>query len=295
MDKINLKAPAKINLFLQVMEKRPDGYHNIDSLMQVVDLYDEITLERSNDLELVCEGMPNLPPEKNLAYKAAEIVAGQSYIPGVRITLTKNIPSGAGLGGGSSDAAFVIRGLMKLYDLKIEVSQLLELAGKLGADVPFFLGRGQARVGGIGEVIQDIKLPLSYKVLIVKPPFNVDTSKAYAGLDDLRKGKYYLTNNEKITLLYRNLADHNFVRVVNLFINDLEEVVFSWHKELSQVKECLINSGAFYSGMSGSGSSVFGLFSPDNRIDQIAGRLEEKNYQVFSCKPVLLPPASLSN
>lgn len=295
MDKINLKAPAKINLFLQVLDKRPDGYHNIDSLIQAISLYDELILERSDEIELYCEDLPDVPIERNLAYRAAELVSQMTYIPGVRITLKKRIPSGAGLGGGSSDAAFVIRGLMKLYDLDLDIEQLIQKSSQLGADIPFFLGRGQARVGGIGDIIQDVKLPLAYRILVVKPPFSVDTSKAYAGLDKLREGKFSLTNKAKITLLYRNIADHNFVRIVNTFINDLEEIVFSWHNELIKVKNYLVNGGAFYAGMSGSGSSVFGLFSSDSTIDKIERRLADKNYWVFSCKPVLLPPSSMSN
>ncbi len=295
MDKINLKVPAKINLFLRVLDKRSDGYHNIDSVMQTINLYDDLTLEKSDNLELICEDLPNLPAESNLAYKAAEIVSQQAYIPGVKIVLKKAIPSGAGLGGGSADAAFVIRGLMSLYKLNLDIDQLLDMSTSLGADVPFFLGRGQARVGGIGNIMQDIRLPLSYRILVVKPPFSVDTSTAYVGLDRLREGKFSLTNDRKNTLLHRNLTDHDFVRIAKTFINDLEEIVFSWYSELIQVKKYLLDAGAFHAGMSGSGSSVFGLFTPDNRIDETARRLTENNYLVFNCKPVLLPPASISN
>ena len=295
MDIINLKVPAKINLFLRVLDKRNDGYHNIDSLMQTIDLYDELTLERSDEIELVCDDLPDVPNEKNLAYRAAEMVASLAYFPGVRITLKKNIPSGAGLGGGSADAAFVIRGLIKLFGLRLDPAELLVKSGKLGADIPFFLSRGQARVGGIGEIIQDCKLPLNYGVALIKPPFSVDTSTAYAELDRHRKGKFFLTNLDKIATLYRNFTDHTFVRIANSFINDLEEVVFSWHRELFQVKKSLLEAGAFYAGMSGSGSSVFGLFSPDNSLDsKVRGSLE-KNYLYYFCKPVLLPPASVSN
>jgi 4-diphosphocytidyl-2-C-methyl-D-erythritol kinase len=292
MDKINLKVPAKINLYLRVLDKRPDGYHNIDSLMQTISLYDEITLERSDEIELDCRDLGNLAPENNLAYRAAKLVETMAYFPGVRIVLKKKIPIGAGLGGGSADAAFVIRGLIKLFDLQLDSMELIRRTVQVGSDIPFFLGRGQAHIGGIGDTVRDCVLPLKYKVLLVKPLFSVDTAKAYGELDKCREGKFLLTNRNTDTFLYRIIADHNFVRIANKFINDLEEVVFSWHRELFQVKSRLYDAGAFYSGMTGSGSSIFGLFSPDSTVEKTARRFIENNYSVFVCRPVLLPPAS---
>ena len=135
-------------------------------------------------------------------------------------------------------------------------------------------------------------MPLRYRVLIVKPAFSVDTAKAYGGLAELRAGKFRLTKADKFTFLYRNIADHNLVRNASTFINDLEEVVFAWHPELSQVRQRLLEAGAFYAGMSGSGSAVFGLFSPDSTIAKTARRFAEKNYTSFICRPVVLPPAN---
>ena len=291
MDKINLKAPAKINLFLRVLEKRPDGYHNIESLMQTISLYDELTMEKSDDIELECGGMDAIPDEQNLAYKAAKLVESMTYFPGVKITLKKAIPSGAGLGGGSSDAAFVIRGLIKLYDLKLEKSELVEKSSRLGADIPFFLTRGQARITGIGDQIEDCKLPLKYRILVVKPPISLSTAETYRALDEARKRKFSLTNDLQLGYLHRSIADPNFVRLTSRFINDLEEVVFSRHNELLRIKQNLGKDGAFYSSMSGSGSAIFGLFSPDNSIEQTARRYSGNN-KVFICQPVLLPPAA---
>ena len=286
-----MKAPAKINLFLRVLDKRPDGYHNIESLMQTISLYDELTLEKSDDIELACAGMENIPDQQNLAYRAARLVESMTYIPGVKITLTKKIPSGAGLGGGSADAAFVIRGLIKLYDLKLEKSELIEKSARLGADIPFFLTRGQARITGIGERIEDCKLPLKYRILVVKPPISVSTAETYRALDKARKRKFSLTNDLQLGYLYRSIADPNFVRLTSRFINDLEEVVFSRYSELLRIKQNLCKDGAFYSSMTGSGSAVFGLFSPDNSIERTARRYSGNNL-VFVCQPVLLPPAA---
>jgi 4-diphosphocytidyl-2-C-methyl-D-erythritol kinase len=148
VDKISLNAPAKINLYLQVLGKRPDGYHEIDSLMQAIDLYDHITIEKSDSIELECDD-PSIPSDSsNLAFKAAALLQRAAYFPGARIILKKRIPSGSGLGGGSSDAAFVLRGLSQLYNLDLSAEQKKEIAGEIGSDVPFFLSSGQAIVEG---------------------------------------------------------------------------------------------------------------------------------------------------
>jgi 4-diphosphocytidyl-2-C-methyl-D-erythritol kinase len=290
MDKINLKVPAKINLFLRVLDKRPDGYHNLESLMQAIDLYDDLTLEKSNEIELDCPDLPDLPPEKNLAYRAAKLVEELAYFPGVRITLRKQIPSGAGLGGGSADAAYVIRGLIQLFGLKLNPAELWPKVAKLGADVAFFFSTGQAAVGGIGDIIRNCQIPLNYNVLLVKPPYSVDTSKAYAELDKLRGRKISLTKGPHDISLYRSITDHNFVRLSKAFINDLEEVVFSWHPGLDQVKNGLLDDGAFYSGLTGSGSAIFGLFAPSKDTTTAIRRFIDTKNNFFVCKPVLLPP-----
>jgi 4-diphosphocytidyl-2-C-methyl-D-erythritol kinase len=259
--------------------------------MQTIDIYDELTLEKSDRIELDCPELADLPMEQNLAYRAAKLVEQMSYFPGVKITLHKKIPSGAGLGGGSADAAFVIRGLIKLYDINLNAEELLAKVAHLGADIPFFLGSGQAIVQGIGDIIQNCQMALNYNVLVVKPPFSVNTAKAYGELDRLRRGKISLTKYDRNCFLYKNLTDLNFVRISNTFINDLEEVVFSWHPELVQVKAYLLNDGAFYSGLTGSGSAMFGLFAPGKALETTIRRFADHNYCLFVCKPVLLPPA----
>jgi 4-diphosphocytidyl-2-C-methyl-D-erythritol kinase len=292
MDKINLKAPAKINLYLSVKDRRPDGYHNIDSLMQVISLYDELSLEKSNDIELYCTGLDNVKIEDNLAYKAARLIAEMSYFPGVRITLRKNIPTGAGLGGGSSDAAFVIRGLIKLYDLHLDRYELVEKVNLLGTDIPLFLGRGQARVTGIGDCIEDYFLPLNYKALIVKPPFSVKTSEAYGWLDVSREGEPPLKNTKDLFLMEKRVTASRFIHFANLFFNDFEEVVFSRHPQLNEIKQILKREGAFCVEIAGSGSAVFGLFPITYDLEKKVEKLFDTQTRVFICKPVLLAPAS---
>jgi len=292
MDSVNLKAPAKINLYLRVLDKRPDGYHNIDSLMQTISLFDELILERSDKIDLLCPDLENLPIEHNLAYRAAKMVAEMAYFPGVRISLKKNIPPQAGLGGGSADAAFVIRGLIKLYDLYLDKKELVKNSAILGADIPFYLGSGQAHVTGIGEIVKPCALPYHYNIIIVKPPLAVETAKAYEGFDQVKSGKFCLTNDNEFLLFQQIISDQDFIRSANHFSNDLEEVVFSWHHELRQIKRELKQLGAFYAGMSGSGSAVFGLFSPERDIEETANMFDVDRNKVFICKPVLLPPVN---
>ena len=292
MEKINLKAPAKINLFLRALRKRPDGYHDIDSLMQAVSLYDEITLEKSADIELECEGLGDVKPEANLAYKAAKLTAGLAYFPGVRITLKKNIPAGAGLGGGSSDAAFVIKGLIELYVLRLDKNELIRQAASLGADIPFFLGHGQARVSGKGDVIEDCFLPRNYKILIVKPPLAIATKEAYRALEIAEPRGFPLTKIDNFLFLKNRMTEADFIRLAKGFSNDFEEVVFRSHPELIQVKQILYEKGAFYSGLSGSGSAIFGLFPPNSNIEKISWLFPIEKVLIFMCKPVLLLKAS---
>jgi 4-diphosphocytidyl-2-C-methyl-D-erythritol kinase len=284
VDKISLNAPAKINLYLQVLGKRPDGYHEIDSLMQAIDLYDHITIEKSDSIELECDD-PSIPSDSsNLAFKAAALLQRAAYFPGARIILKKRIPSGSGLGGGSSDAAFVLRGLSQLYNLDLSAEQKKEIAGEIGSDVPFFLSSGQAIVEGRGEKIFPVKTPLDYGVIVITPPIMSSTADTY------RKLKIVLTKSPPSTLLKRGIESSSFYRLMKSFRNDLEEVVLVDIPELKNLKEILIEAGCLYSAVTGSGSAVFGItrFSgkKDYNFDIDIGR----GYRVFQCRPVLLPP-----
>jgi 4-diphosphocytidyl-2-C-methyl-D-erythritol kinase len=231
VDKISLNAPAKINLYLQVLGKRPDGYHEIDSLMQAIDLYDHITIEKSDSIELECDD-PSIPSDSsNLAFKAAALLQRAAYFPGARIILKKRIPSGSGLGGGSSDAAFVLRGLSQLYNLDLSAEQKKEIAGEIGSDVPFFLSSGQAIVEGRGERIFPVKTPLDYGVIVITPPIMSSTADTY------RKLKIVLTKSPRPSLLKRGIESSSFYRLMKSFRNDLEEVVLVDIPELENLKE----------------------------------------------------------
>jgi len=284
VDKISLKAPAKINLYLKVLGKREDGYHEIDSLIQAVDLYDDITIEKSDLLELECNE-PSLPAgDGNLALKAAILLQRRAYFPGAKIILKKSIPIGSGLGGGSSDAAFVIRGIARLYDIELSLEEKIDLAAEIGSDVPFFLSNGQAIVGGRGERVNSVIAPMDYGVVLIVPPATSSTSKAYAKL------KINLTKEIEPVLLKRKIESSSFYRMMKSFSNDLEEAVLSDLPELEKLKEVLIRSGCIYSSMTGSGSAVFGLFRSTKAGGFALDEGIRQGNRVYLCRPVLLPP-----
>jgi 4-diphosphocytidyl-2-C-methyl-D-erythritol kinase len=283
LEKISIKAPAKINLYLQVLWKRDDGFHEIESLIQAIDLYDEITLEKSDKIELTVSD-PSIPNDnRNLAFRAAEAFQDSFPFPGVKIELIKNIPVGAGLGGGSSDAAFVLRGLCQLYDLHPTFDELSGIAATLGSDIPFFLSTGQALVKGRGEILETINLPIDYEIVILSPPVAISTAEVYS------LKKISLTTKRIEPLLNSGIDFSGLLRLANDFRNDLEEVVLKKYPILQDLKRSLLGSGAFYCSMTGSGSSFFGLFMTGTKISEELENLKERGVKVFRCKPILLP------
>ena len=284
MDKISLKAPAKINLFLKVLGKRPDGFHDIESLVQAIDLCDDITLEKSDIIEIVCDD-PGIPSdETNLAYKAADVLQRSFYFPGVRIELKKRIPSQAGLGGGSSDAAFVLRGLCELYNLSPDVKDIISIAAEIGSDVPFFMSGGQALITGRGENVTAVHLPTDYKLVIVAPPYGFSTKEVYA------KVKINLTEINTNHLLSTRISTSRFYRMISSFSNDLETAVSDKSSGPWDIKQLLVDNGAIYCAMSGSGSAIFGIFS---EVDDVTSHLKselDNSHKIFVCKPVLIKP-----
>lgn len=283
MDEISLKAPAKVNLYLKVLGKRPDGFHEIESLMQAVDLYDIITLEKSDVVELTCDD-PNIPNgDSNLAVKAALAFRDRFYFPGVKIDLKKNIPHGAGLGGGSSDAAFVLRGLCKLFKIVPDPKEILEIAAAIGSDVPFFLGRGQALVRGRGENVETIRMPTDYEIILLVPPMAISTADIY------RKVRINLTKKSESILLKTRITISRFNNLVTQLSNDLEEAVTCDYPELIELKEILRGAGAIAALMTGSGSAFFGIFPSGKSDKSVIERRVARGTRIFVCEPVVLP------
>lgn len=257
-----LKAPAKINWFLAIQGKRDDGYHEIISLMQTVTLYDELTFETSDEIEVISE--TDIPLEENLVYRAANLLKTMSEGSGVRITLRKEIPIAAGLGGGSSDAATTIMGLNRLWRLGLTISEMMRLGATIGSDVPFFFNGPAAIVRGRGESVSPIRPEHSYPLLLVKPPLKINTKWAYSEFD---RG----TIRSSIPLSLIEHFDLSFER------NDLEEVVIKRYQEVGDIKSILKKEGAIFTIMSGSGPTVIGVFSSYETAEQ-ARRVIPEHY-----------------
>lgn len=254
-----LKAPAKINWFLKVLNKRTDGYHNIISLMQCIGIFDILRFEHADNIEIISD--LNISQENNLVYKAVSILS--QHIPhkkGIKITLKKNIPISAGLGGGSSDAAYTLLGLNKLWELGIEHEDLCKIGLSIGSDVPFFLGNAPAIVEGRGEKITNLnfQFPLT-KLLLVKPPINISTVWAYSLLDK-RKLTELTKKHLDIKLFCHSLIKKDFVSLSTMLDNDLEKVVSKEYPIIEKIKKRMLENGAIISSMTGSGPTVFGVF-----------------------------------
>lgn len=249
-----IRVPAKINLWLEVVGKRADGYHELSSLMLPISIYDDIRIEiGSHDGPISVEcNVPGIPlDQQNLAWRAADLFRNASGVrAGMRVILEKRIPSGAGLGGGSADAAGVLLALNSFYSNTLALVELDRLALKLGADVPFFLRREPALATGIGEKLQAAGGVPKYPLLLVKPAVNVSTASVYQNLKLTR-------DRAQITL---NCFCSDPWRLGELIVNDLESVTILRYPVLSDIKKWLLARGATAALMSGSGPTVFGVF-----------------------------------
>jgi len=248
-----LKAPAKVNYLLDVLRRRPDGYHDLRMVMQRIDLCDEITLSLTSaaGISVSCgkQGVPDGPG--NIAWKAARAMLDLAVTDqGVRISISKRIPVAAGLGGGSSDAATVLMGMNQLLGLQLSDQQLMDIGVTLGADVPFFIFKKTALAEGIGEQLRAMPDMPSVWVLLINPGIHVSTGWVYKNL--------LLTNTReliKLPVSYTSLSD-----VCSIFSNDLESVTIPSYPVIAEIKAAMVDCGASGAMMSGSGSTVFALF-----------------------------------
>ena len=256
--KLSLRTPSKINLGLHILGKREDGFHELETLMQMVDLYDEMEMEDSaSGIELKCD-MPGIPvDETNLVMRATILL--QKEFPeksrGIRFNLSKKIPAGVGLGGGSGNAAGALMGLNVLWDLKLNRQELVPFAARLGMDIPFFLTSPAAVGRGRGEILYSVQPSKKFKVLLILPRIEIATTWAYRNLN------LKLTNRENnISILQKFLSQSEIGRLGAGLFNDLEPVVIERFPVIQTVKDKLRDQNAKGVLMSGSGSSVFGLF-----------------------------------
>jgi len=251
--KFTLRAPAKINWFLRVTGKRSDGYHQIISLMEPISLYDTLRFSLSERLRV--SGDPPIPDGENLIYRSASLIREYGKVKsGASIEYKKGIPMQAGLGGGSSDAAATLLGLDRLWRLDLSREDLIRLGSLIGSDVPFFIERRLAIVTGRGEIVKPLGLHTKKTILLIKPPFGVSTGVVYRNLNTYRAP---LDEREVIDGLLTE-GDRYLSKIAS---NDLEAPAFHLHPELGEIKKGLTEAGALVSLLSGSGSTVFGLFS----------------------------------
>jgi 4-diphosphocytidyl-2-C-methyl-D-erythritol kinase len=263
MREIRLPAFAKLNLRLDILGKRPDGYHELRTIFQTVSLHDELRLRasRHSGISLSIQGNPTLsqePFQKNLVYRAVDALRRELQIrSGVEIELRKTIPAGRGLGGGSSDAAAALLGYLRLTKAKLPAARLLEIASSLGADVPFFLQGGRALGVSRGNEVYPLPDVRNFSVLIVSPRnIHVPTPDAYKWL---RAAPLTLTKSPAISKLWKFCA-LCWSTQGNGLSNDFEKPVFRRHPRLAQIKRALLRVGASEASLAGSGSAVFGVF-----------------------------------
>jgi len=273
---MKILSPAKINLFLHVTGKRPDGYHDLVSLMCCVELYDTLSLKLgTGKISVICSDA-NVPEnETNLAYRAALLFFKTlKRNDGVEISIEKQIPVAAGLGGGSSNAAAVFSGLNRYYGHPFSRNQLISMGHAIGADVPFFIYNKPAIASGIGDKLQTYKGLLKFKTLLVYPGFGISTAEVYKNLN------LGLTKCKKN--LRQFLLNYHAFDVESHLCNDLESAVESKYPEIFAAKEALLSHGAEGALMSGSGSTVFGLFSDDDKALGAKQAIDQKkNWQLF--------------
>ena len=287
---MKIRAPAKINLSLQIVGRRMDGYHLLDTIMVPVSLYDELEFRKlrikpGKSLQQVIQVVCNHPAvpadDENLVYRAAKLVteAGRNREP-IRIRLKKRIPVGAGLGGGSSDAAATMLGLNRLLDLRLSTRRLEKLALRLGADVPFFIRGRPARARGIGEKLRSISSLPPFWVVIVYPGFPVPTVWAY------RKYSAKLTKTNVNTSIATSPT--TFDELIRRLENDLEHVTLKGYPKIAEIKRKLLRGGAPGVLMSGSGSSVFGIFKSRKAALQVFRRVrQEEGAQKFLVRALI--------
>lgn len=278
---IQLKSFAKINLCLYVLRKREDGFHDIYTVMQAVDLHDRLSLYKMPRGIVIQTDNPKLPTDRrNLAYKAAEILLGETEVGfGVRIKIQKRIPLSSGLGGGSSNAAFTLIGLNRLFNLGLPGEKLVKMAKEIGSDVPFFLSSGQAVATGRGEKIREVNLPQTYWIVLIKPPVTLSTPWVYENF------KIDLTKKRKSIKIYKK-RESFFDSIVG-WENELEKVAVKKYPQVKVLRRRLEEIGAIKTSMSGSGPAVYGIFFDKPRYKEVRG-LRLEGWQIWVTRPIPL-------
>ena len=270
---ITLNAHAKINLSLDVLNKRDDGYHNLKMIMQTLQLHDIITIQEiESGIEIECEA-PYVPTSNsNIAYKAAEkVIQEYGLNAGVRIKIEKKIPVAAGLAGGSTDAAAVLKGMNELFGIGLDQQRLMDIGKTIGADVPYCIVGGTALAEGIGEIITTLPEMEAIPVILIKPRFGVSTASVFKSLQ-LDKIPY----RPKTDMLIDALEKRDIKFIGENLCNVLESVTVERYPLIDKIKKDLITKGSIGSIMSGSGPTVFGLFEDDETAKKAYSKISKK-------------------
>jgi len=272
-DKVTLKALAKINLGLDVLGRRQNGYHDVRMVMQTIYLYDNVTLEKTSEPGIQLQtNLFYLPSdENNIAYKAAKMLIDEYHIQeGVHITLDKHIPVAAGMAGGSSNAAAVLVGMNRLFSLGLSDEELMKRGALLGADVPYCVMRGTVLAEGVGEILTPLlPFPKCY-ILIAKPGISVSTKEVYEKLD-----AQVIEKHPDIDGILQGLQEQNLHKIAASMGNVLEGVTVPMHPVIEQIKRAMKEAGALNAMMSGSGPTVFGIFEDKGVARKAAQKLRE--------------------
>ncbi len=287
MDKIYIKARAKINLSLDVLNKRDDGYHNIESVFQKINLYDELFIQKIEEDKFILESdIKDVSIEDNIIYKAYNKLKQHYNIGGIKVILNKNIPMQAGLGGGSTDGANFIIAINKLFDLHMSKSQIKSLGSSLGADVVPCMYNKAIIAEGIGDIITPIDTNFKYYIVLIKPKISCNTKNMYQKIDELKaqksgKNASYNIKSDYSNNIVQGLKQNSVNKIASNLYNIFEEVQDD-KASLKDLKQELINNGAINALMTGSGSCIFGLFDSKLHAQKCYNALKEK-YNTYIC------------
>ena len=281
MKSININSYAKVNIGLKILNKRSDGYHNISTVFQEIDLFDTISITKSDGPLKFSSNVEWLQNDQNnLCVIAYNYIKNLYKIGGVNIVLKKNISRGSGLGSGSSSAAAIMKGLREIYNLEVTDSELIKIGSRIGADVPFFI-KGSTQVGeGIGEKLTSIRSSIDAHYLIVTPDISIDTKWAYS------QYKNNLDNCSSPTKFSDSFRGKSInLDTLKFFENDFESVVFPTYPEIGAIKDKLIALGAKFASLSGSGSTVYGIFDDYANIEKAFSHFFPR-HKTFIAHPV---------
>ncbi len=273
MDKMELKALGKINLGLDVLGKRPDGYHDVRMVMQTIYLYDQITITKRKESGIgLSTNLFYLPVnENNLAYRAAKLLMDEFEIrSGVDIFLEKHIPVAAGMAGGSSNAAAVLYGINRMFDLGLSMEELMKRGVSLGADVPYCIMRGTVLAEGIGEILTPLPPMPRCQIVVAKPPVSVSTKMVYEKIDSRR-----IVEHPDIDGIIEGLKEGDVTKIASCMGNVLEQVTVEEYPVIDKIKKLMNEGGAKGAMMSGSGPTVFGIFTEKSLAKKAALKIRE--------------------